>query len=83
VTRSLVRRTFEHKNHTRPGFTSRYEAVRLLYHERFGDVRDAIAREKQLKGWRREKKIALVKQMNPGWVDLSQDWFIKPPQQRS
>jgi putative endonuclease len=57
------------------GFTSKYNVDRLVYMETFGDVRDAIAREKQIKSWRRSKKIALIKSMNPKWRDLSEDWY--------
>ena len=61
VTNNLERRLFEHRQRRRPGFTSQYQVDRLIYFEMFGEIRDAIAREKQLKGWRREKKIALIK----------------------
>jgi putative endonuclease len=57
------------------GFTSRYAIDRLVYFEEHGDVQVAIAREKELKGWRRAKKIALIESMNPGWRDLSREWF--------
>lgn len=77
VTGNLERRVFEHKQHLTPGFTSNYEVDRLLYFERFADIRDAIAREKQLKGWRRAKKIALFERENPGWVDISKEWFVR------
>ena len=52
-----------------------YDVERLLYWESYDDVHKAIAREKQLKGWRREKKIALIESMNPHWLDLSKDWY--------
>jgi len=74
VTRSLSRRVAEHKQHELEGFTSKYRIERLVYYEKFADIRAAIAREKQLKGWRREKKIALIRSMNPTWIDLSEDW---------
>lgn len=74
VTNDLVVRVRQHKNHTFGGFTAQYEVTRLLYYERYPDVRTAIAREKQLKGWRREKKVALIEKMNPQWRDLSSDW---------
>ena len=74
VTRDLYRRTTEHKQHDIDGFTSTYRIERLVYYERFADIRAAIAREKQLKGWRREKKIALIRATNPTWIDLSEDW---------
>jgi putative endonuclease len=74
VTRDLGRRTIEHKQHAIEGFTSKYRVERLVYYERFVDIRAAIAREKQLKGWRRHKKIALIRSRNPTWIDLSEEW---------
>jgi putative endonuclease len=65
----------EHLEGIRPGFTSRYNISRLVYYEEFGDPDSAIAREKQLKGWLRKKKIALIESMNPEWKDLSEGWF--------
>jgi putative endonuclease len=75
----LIRVT-QHKNGTYEGFTSRYKLDRLVYYETFGLVQNAIAREKQLKGWTRKKKIGLIVSMNPTWRDLSEDWGrpIKP-----
>jgi putative endonuclease len=58
-----------------PGFTSRYNIVHLVYYETFSRVQDAIQREKQIKGWRRSKKIALIETMNPDWRDLSEGWY--------
>ena len=75
VTNDLVRRVDEHKRGLTPGFTSRYRVSRLVYFEAFGDVRDAIAREKQLKGWVRSRKIRLIEQKNPTWEDLADAWF--------
>ena len=72
VTSNIEKRVFEHKTE---GFTSQYRAHRLVYFERFGDVHAAIAREKQLKGWRRAKKEALIQAVNPHWKDLSADWY--------
>jgi putative endonuclease len=74
VTSELFQRTNQHKNGTYGGFTSRYKLDRLVYYERFGSVHEAIAREKQLKGWTRKKKIALIISLNPTWRDLSDDW---------
>lgn len=74
MTNDLVARVRQHQKHTFGGFTERYEVTRLLYYERFGDVGLAIRREKQLKGWRREKKIALIEGFNPQWRDLSREW---------
>lgn len=72
VTNDIERRLQEHRRGSVPGFTSRYKIFRLVYCENFGDVRDAIAREKEIKGWRREKKIQLIQYRNPSWQDLSQ-----------
>jgi putative endonuclease len=74
MTNDLERRVSQHKSKLIDGFTSRYNVNRLVYFETFGDVRDAIAREKQIKAWRRSKKIALIESTNPRWVDLSEEW---------
>ena len=74
VTNHLERRTADHKQKLVPGFTRDYNVTRLVYFEAFGDVRAAIAREKQIKGWRRGKKITLIEKMNPQWRDLSEDF---------
>ena len=74
VTNDIVRRTREHKNHTFEGFTARYHVDRLVWYEVYPYIRTAIAREKQLKGWVREKKLQLIEAMNPTWQDLSEDW---------
>jgi putative endonuclease len=74
VTNDLERRLFEHRHKLVAGFTSKYNVTRLVYYESFGDIRDAIAREKQLKGWRRAKKIALLETTNPAWQDFSDNW---------
>jgi putative endonuclease len=71
ITNSLMRRVWQHQNGQIGGFTKTYKVNRLVYYERFNDPRDAIAREKEIKGWRRERKNALVERMNPNWVDLS------------
>ncbi len=73
VTSRLDKRIFQHKQHAFTGFTSKYDVDRLLYWESYDDVGKAIGREKQLKGWRREKKVALIESVNPHWVDLSKD----------
>jgi len=75
MTNNLHRRVFEHKMHRVEGFTDDYNAVRLVYWESFDTVQKAIAREKQLKRWRREKKIRLIEQFNRGWKDLAADWY--------
>lgn len=79
MTNNLHRRVFQHKTHEFRGFTLDYDAVRLVYWESFDDVRSAIDREKQLKNWRREKKLKLIATMNPEWKDLAADWFAAPP----
>ena len=75
VTGNLRRRAFEHKFHYREGFTARYGAERLIYWESYDDVHKAIGREKQLKGWRRAKKVALIEALNPHWLDLAKEWY--------
>jgi putative endonuclease len=75
VTNNLERRISEHKNSLIEGFTKKYKINRLLYYEETNDVIAAISREKQIKGWRRDKKIALIESANPEWQDLSEDWF--------
>jgi putative endonuclease len=75
VTNDLQRRAFQHKQHDIEGFTKEYDVDRLVYYETFFIVSNAIAREKQLKGWRREKKIALIEMLNPQWKDLSREWY--------
>jgi putative endonuclease len=75
VTSRPEKRVFQHKEHMFAGFTSQYAVDRLLYWESFDDVLTAIDREKQLKGWRRSKKIALIESINPHWLDLSRDWY--------
>jgi putative endonuclease len=72
VTSSLARRVQQHREGL-GGFTSKYKAFRLVHYEQFMDVRSAIAREKQIKGWTREKKNMLVLQNNPPWRDLGVD----------
>ena len=74
VTNNLVRRVYEHKNKIIPGFTSRYNVTILIYFEESSDVHAAIAREKQIKGWRRAKKSQLIASVNPKWLDLSSKW---------
>ena len=74
VTNDLERRVFEHREKRIPGFTQRYNLTRLVYYEATNDVRAAIAREKQIKGWLRAKKTALIESMNPKWEDLAADW---------
>jgi putative endonuclease len=78
VSGRLWRRVLEHKVHEYPkGFTAKYKITRLVYFEAFGEIERAIAREKQLKSWRREKKIALIKIRNPAWADLAEHWYTR------
>ena len=74
VTGFLLARTLQHKSGEMDGFTKKYEVHRLVYYETFQYVNNAIAREKQIKGWRREKKIALIETCNPTWEDLAAEW---------
>jgi putative endonuclease len=74
VTNDLERQVYEHKQKLVPGFTARYNIDRLVYYEATEDVNAAISREKQIKGWMRAKKIALIESMNPQWADLSARW---------
>jgi len=77
VTNSLERRMREHREGRVSGFATRYRAFRLVHFEVFVDVRDAIAREKEIKGWSREKKVGLIDAGNPGWEDLAEGIFGK------
>jgi putative endonuclease len=76
VTNDLERRMDEHKRKVGSAFAAKYNITRLVYYEQFADIRDAIEWEKQLKKWRREKKIWLIERENPEWEDLSEEWFI-------
>ena len=77
VTSDLYTRIMQHRNGTYEGFSKKYGCVRLLYYENFGDIRLAIAREKQLKGWRREKRLDLIRTTNPEFKDLSEKYGWK------
>ena len=77
VTSKLEKRVWEHENKVFEGFTSHYNIIRLVYFERFGDIRSAIDREKQVKRWSRKKKLALIENLNPTWLDLSEGWYEK------
>jgi len=74
ITNNIEKRVREHKEGLIEGFSKKYRCTRLVYYESFDDVCKAISREKQLKGWRREKKIALIQSINPRWQDLSENW---------
>src|SRR5580700_8673947 len=82
VTGNLSKRIFEHKQKTHGGFSATYNCNRLVWFERFMGPGSAIAREKQLKGWIRAKKIALIEKTNPAWVDLSDGWYVIDPSKR-
>ena len=75
VTNNLERRLYEHKYQLADGFTKKYRVFKLVYYESTVDVSSAIAKEKQIKGWTRKKKNALVESMNPEWNDLSNGWY--------
>jgi putative endonuclease len=74
MSNNLERRIFEHRARASPGFSSEHGTDRLVFVEAYSDINEAIAREKQIKGWRRPKKIALIEANNPGWDDLSEGW---------
>jgi len=75
VTNDLFRRTNEHKNQSKQGFTKKYNVKRLVYFETFSDISMAIQREKEIKGWVRSKKIELIETKNRDWKDLSDEWI--------
>ena len=74
VTGDLVHRVEQHKQKVVEGFTQKYNVTMLVYYEVTNDVHAALAREKQIKGWRRSKKVALIESMNLTWKDLSSEW---------
>ena len=75
VTNNLERRVFEHKHGSVKGFTKKYNIDRLVYYDFCPDINEAIKREKQIKGWLRNRKIELIERDNPEWKDLSEGWF--------
>ena len=79
VTNDPEHRVVQHKTKEVDGFTKRYNIHRFVYFEEFGDIRDAIAREKQIKSWLRVKKVALIESVNPDWKDLAPEWMKKAP----
>ncbi len=81
VTNDIVRRVGQHKQGLINGFTHRYRITRLVYCETFPSARQAIAAEKVLKGWRRQKKLDLIRKENPRLVDLARDWYDSRPEQ--
>ncbi len=76
VTSNLLRRVTEHKEKTVAGFTSQYNVTKLVYYEEYATMEEAIAREKQIKGGSRQKKIDLIKSKNPEWKDLYDEFFV-------
>ena len=77
VTNSLRRRIIVHREGPVPGFTTRYRIFRLVHYEVFRDIRLAIAREKEIKGWGRKKKVRLIQRTNRTWQDLAADWYAR------
>jgi len=75
VTNDLERRVYEHKKKLKEGYTKKYNLHELVYYEETDDIGRAIEREKQLKGWRRSKKVVLIESVNPKWIDLAEDWY--------
>jgi putative endonuclease len=75
VTSDLERRVYDHKQKLVPGFASKYNITQLVYFDETQDIQAAISREKQIKGWLRRKKIALIESVNPEWKDLSEAWY--------
>ena len=75
VTNDLERRVAEHRSKQGAAFTTKYQINRLMYYEAVSSINDAIAREKQIKSWRRRKKIDLIASFNPRWKDLAGDWY--------
>jgi putative endonuclease len=78
ITNNITRRLYQHRYGELDGFAKRYHLTRLVWLEHFRDVNDAIACEKKLKDWRSSRKIALIEEMNPRWLDLSDDWEQQP-----
>lgn len=77
VTNSIFRRTKEHRDGLIPGHAQKYQCRKLVWYEEYQYIRDAIAREKEIKKWRREKKNELVEENNPDWKDLAKDWYVE------
>ena len=75
VTGNLLKRIYEHKNSLIEGFTKKYNCHKLIYFDETNDANAAIQREKEIKGWLRKKKVALIESVNPAWLDLAEDWY--------
>ena len=78
MTNDLTRRVYEHRHKLADGFTSRYNVSKLVYYELAATAESAKTREKQIKGWLRRKKVALIESVNPSWVDLASEWGGDP-----
>ena len=75
ITSDLEKRVYQHKHKLADGFTKKYNVDRLVYYEETTEIKVALEREKEIKGWRRSKKIDLIESLNPSWKDLAEDWF--------
>ncbi len=75
VTNNIFNRVLTHKQKRQPGFTQKYNVTRLVYYEVSACIKTAISREKEIKGWKRSKKISLIETMNPTWLDLAENWY--------
>ena len=78
VTRDLCRRVGQHRLGEIPGFTRRYQITRLVFFEETPSARSAFERERQIKGWKRDKKIRVIETLNAAWEDLADAWFLSP-----
>ena len=78
VTSDLTRRVYEHRQKLVDGFTSKYNISKLVYYEATANAESAVARERQIKGWLRSKKVELIESLNPSWVDLTKEWEGTP-----
>jgi putative endonuclease len=78
VTRDLIGKMYQHRSGLLPGFAKKYSVNRLVYYEETPGARFAFDRERQIKGWSREKKLRLIESVNAGWLDLALDWFPRP-----
>ena len=81
VTNNLLRRVFEHRHKMTPGYTAKYNLTKLVHYECFPTMKEAIGREKSLKGWLRVRKTELIEAENPNWQDLAADWYARDPSQ--
>ena len=79
VTNDLTRRVYEHQHKVVEGFTKKYNVTKLVYYEATDSTEAAIEREKQIKGWLRRKKVALIESVNPCWENMAKEWYEEPP----